>query len=643
MAISPNAALVGNSGLALTVSGAYFSSASTIMWSGTALTTSYTNSTTLTAQVPATDFASAGTATVTVVTPAPGGGTSGGATFTIQTTANPAPSLTSVNPNTVPAGSSATTIAATGSNFISSSTVLWNGSALATSYINSTTLNAQVPAADLVTAKTATVTVMNPTPGGGTSGGVTFTIQAATNPVPALVSISPNAAATGSAAIAITATGSNFVSSSTVLWNGSALTTSYTNSTTLTAQVPATDLATAGIAAVTVSNPTPGGGTSGAVNFTVGGGLQVVNILASDLAWDPVNQVIYLSLPSTDGSNGNSVQILNPTTGTLGTAAFAGSEPNLLSVSATSQLLYVSQLGAPTVEVMTLPDLGSDITIQLGSDAFDGPFYAMDLQAAPNADGTVAVVRGAKNVSPVEEGGVVIYDSGTARTNVICGWIQNGCPNPNNYLMDSIQWKTDGSEMFAANNEETPSFDFYTLAVNASGFGTVTDYPGVVPGFFYHIHYDAPTGNVYDDDGVVVNPSNGTAIGTFAASGLMVPDGTLGAAFFLGQTQQELGTTSYTIESFNITTFAPVGSFTINNVTGAPTALIRWGTNGLAFTTIDSSQSPPTGGVYLLSGSFVSGAARRGASPAENVQRTWKQRDPLHAPQAATDEGASTK
>jgi hypothetical protein len=373
------------------------------------------------------------------------------------------------------------------------------------------------------------------------------------------------------------------------------------------------------------------------VNFTIGTGAQVVTTLANDLAWDPVNQVIYLSLPSTDGVNGNTVQILDPTTATPGASAPAGSEPNLLSVSATSQFLYVSQNGSSTVQVLTLPDLGSSSTIQLGSDSFYGPLYAMDLQAAPDADGTVAVVRGAPLTSPEEEGGVLIYDSGTARTNVICGWMETGCPNPNHYLMDSIQWKSDGSQIFAANNESS-GYDFYTAQVDASGFGTVADYPGLAFGYFYRIHYDSSTGYVYDDNGDVLDPATGTKVGSFSASGLMVPDGTLGAAFFLGQTSQDLGSTNYTLESFNINTFVPIDSFTITNVIGRPTNLIRWGTNGLAFTTIDNSQTPPTGAVYLVNGSLVGVSSRRTASRIENVQRTWKQVDPFHSVPAARDE-----
>lgn len=532
------------------------------------------------------------------------------------------PVVTEISPNTAAVGSSATTITVTGSNFTSSSTLMWNGTSLPTTVTNSTTVTAQVPATDLAASGTALVTVMTPPPGGGVSNGVTFTIQTP-NPVPTLTSLSQSGTTAGSPAITLTVTGTNFVQSSTVLWNGSPLSTSYTSATTLTAQVPATDLATAGTLAVTVSNPAPAGGISNAVNFTIAPGPQVVNVLANDLAWDSVNQVIYLSLPSTDPSNGNSVQILNPITGTLGSAVLAGSEPDLLSVSATSQLLYVSQDGAPTVEVMTLPSLISASTINLGSSSTYGPYYAMDVQAAPNADSTVAIVLGTPGYSPQEEGGVIIYDNGTARTNVICGWIETGCPNPNIYLMDSIQWKSDGSEMYAANYESS-GFDFYTIPVTASGFGSATDYPGDVPGYFYRIHYDAPTGYVYDDDGGVVNPSNGAIVGTFSASGLMVPDGTMGTAFFLGQTQQQAGSTAYTIESFNIQTFAAVNTYTIFNVVGTPTHLIRWGTNGLAFTTVDTTQSPAVGDVYLISGSFVSRSAKRAVSLPENVQRTWK-------------------
>ena len=556
------------------------------------------------------------------------GGSGGNGSSNPAEQSNPVPTLASVSPASVTAGSSALTITLTGTNFISSSTALWNGAALPTTYKSATSLTAQISAGDLQTAGSATITVSNPAPGGGNSTGVLFTIAPAANPTPTLTSLSPNSAAAGSPALTLTVTGTDFVSSSTVLWEGNALPTTYKSATSLTAQVSADYLKNAGDPAVEVSSPAPGGGTSNGLTFTIHAtttpGATVVSLLADDLAWDPVNQVIYLALPSVDGTtNGNSIQVLNPVDGTLGALSFAGSEPNLISVSANSKYLYVGLNGASNVQRMTLPNLVKDITIPMGSDSFNGPFYAMDVQAAPNTDGTVAVVRESPQVSPSEEGGVVIYDDGKARPNVLCGWIQSGCYGGAN-LYDSIQWNADGSEMFAGNYEDT-GFDFYTIPVTSAGFGKVTDYSGLVPGFFGHIHFDKTTGYVYDEDGKIINPANGTVVGTFGASGVMAPDGTIKRAFFVGQTQGAAQGT-FAIESFDIDHFTPIATLTLTNVVGTPTHIIRWGSSGLAITT--SNQEPgvgQTGGaVYLVNGSFVDGSSSAVvARPTENVQRTW--------------------
>ncbi len=79
----------------------------------------------------------------------------------------------------------------------------------------------------------------------------------------------PDAAAPGGAAFVLTVNGSGFLSSSVVNWNGAALTTTFVSASQLTAAVPATNIATAGTASVTVTSPAPGGGTSNPVAFSV--------------------------------------------------------------------------------------------------------------------------------------------------------------------------------------------------------------------------------------------------------------------------------------------------------------------------------------------------------------------------------------
>jgi hypothetical protein len=97
-------------------------------------------------------------------------------------------------------------------------------------------------------------------------GSVTVTVN---NPAPTLSMISPNTAVEGSASLVLTVTGTNFVHTSVVQWNGTALATTYVSSVQLTATVPASDLAEEGTNNVTVFNPAPGGGTSGTLPFNV--------------------------------------------------------------------------------------------------------------------------------------------------------------------------------------------------------------------------------------------------------------------------------------------------------------------------------------------------------------------------------------
>jgi len=89
------------------------------------------------------------------------------------------------------------------------------------------------------------------------------------NPTPVLTSISPTSTTTGEMQFTLTATGTDFVSTSTINWDGVALTTTYVSATELTAVVPAANLLSGGTINITVTNPVPGGGTSSTQTFTI--------------------------------------------------------------------------------------------------------------------------------------------------------------------------------------------------------------------------------------------------------------------------------------------------------------------------------------------------------------------------------------
>jgi hypothetical protein len=102
----------------------------------------------------------------------------------------------------------------------------------------------------------------------GTSAAVTVTV-ADPSPVPVLSSLAPRSAQQGKPAFTLTVTGSDFVSASTVRWNGGNRTTTFVSATQLTATILAADIASAGTPSITVFTPALGGGTSSPLPFTV--------------------------------------------------------------------------------------------------------------------------------------------------------------------------------------------------------------------------------------------------------------------------------------------------------------------------------------------------------------------------------------
>ena len=261
--LGQNSATAGDQGFTLTLTGGSFVAGSTVQFDGVPQVTTFVNGTTLDAAVPAAQLAAAGTFNVTVFNAAPGGGTSAPLQFTVN---NPAPTLTSLGQNSATAGDQGFTLTLTGGSFVAGSTVQFDGVPQATTFVNGTTLDAAVPAAQLAAAGTFNVTVFNAAPGGGTSAPLQFTVN---NPAPTLTSLGQDSATAGDQGFTLTLTGGSFVAGSTVQFDGVPQATTFVNGTTLDAAVPAAQLAAAGTFNVTVFNAAPGGGTSAPLQFTV--------------------------------------------------------------------------------------------------------------------------------------------------------------------------------------------------------------------------------------------------------------------------------------------------------------------------------------------------------------------------------------
>lgn len=300
----PSYAVPGGAAFTLTVNGTNFvNGASTVQWNGNNRATSFISSTIINAAITAADIASAGSAIVTVSNAAPGGGTSNNVTFSIAEP-NPVPTITSISPTSAPLNSAGLTLTVNGTNFVNSaSTVQWNYSNRATTFVSSTQLTATIMAADLASSGVALIAVFNSGPGGGTSTPATFSVS---NPVPTITSLSPTFSTAGGAGFTLTVNGTNFVNGhSLVQWNGYDRATTFISSTRLTAAITAADIAAGGTVSVTVRNSAPGGGTSNAPTFTINNPVPTITGLSPSYAV-PGGGAFTLTVNGTNFVNGAS-------------------------------------------------------------------------------------------------------------------------------------------------------------------------------------------------------------------------------------------------------------------------------------------------------------------------------------------------
>ena len=193
--VSPSSTTVGGPTFTLTANGIGFVTGAIILWNGTQLPTTIVSANQLTATVPASNIATAGTAQVAVQIP--GSAVSANSNvyatnttevsdvvlFPIKPPPSSSPTITQLSPSNIGAGSVAFTLTVTGTNFVTGangSVIYWNGVPVTpTTVTNVTTASAQIPASDVASVGNALVSVSNAASGGTSSSTSTFTITSA--------------------------------------------------------------------------------------------------------------------------------------------------------------------------------------------------------------------------------------------------------------------------------------------------------------------------------------------------------------------------------------------------------------------------------------------------------------------------------
>ncbi len=323
------------------------------------------------------------------------------------------PTITTISPPTAYVNSTSLTLAVIGTNFVSGAVVYvgYNGTPLTTTFVSSTKLTAEVPASFLTSTYTYSVYVTNPP--NLTSNSVSFYVIGLD---PTISSVSPFDAVAGSQPGVITVNGNNFAAGASILWNGAPTSTTFVNPSELQFTPTKAQLGAARIVQLAVSNPAPGG-VSSTMDFdiTYPAKITTLDLPANDIVWDPYAQRIYASLPSSYGSNGNTIAVVNPYAGKVLKYYFAGSEPNQLALSNDSKYLYVGLNGNGSVQRLILPGFTPDIDVPLTGNGF-GESVAVSLGVSPSDDHTFAVAESAVGCCST---GLYFYKDSTELANSI--------------------------------------------------------------------------------------------------------------------------------------------------------------------------------------------------------------------------------
>jgi hypothetical protein len=259
--IKPSSAVAGGPDFILTVNGSNFVAGSTVQWNGSDRTTTFSSATKLTASITASDIQTGGTANVTVNNPSPGGGLSNAKQFTIS---SPLTIITKANlPDGLVNTGYTKTLSASGGTQPYNWTIASGSLPPGVSFNPSSGMLSGTP----TSSGTFTFTVqVTDSASATTPKTFNLTVQ---NPVPAITGLNPKSVTAGGPGFTLTVNGSNFVSNSTIEWNGSDRATNFIGATKLTASISASDIASAQTVSVTVNNPSPGGGSSNASSLSV--------------------------------------------------------------------------------------------------------------------------------------------------------------------------------------------------------------------------------------------------------------------------------------------------------------------------------------------------------------------------------------
>lgn len=416
------------------------------------------------------------------------------------------------------------------------------------------------------------------------------------NASPVVTQIVPQMIPTGSSGTVLTVDGAGFAPGSAILWNGSALPTTFVSSGQMTATIDSSLVQQLGWAQISVQTPAPGGGQATALPVYI---YKVLDVPANVISFDPFTRKIYAALPSTSATiSGNSILPIDPFTGSMGSPVQVGSEPNLLSETSDGKYLYVGLSGAKSIGRFNLQNQSLDLTVPI---AFTNQFSTTPTNTAARS---IATLPGSDSTLAVDIGGTGIVDiSGSTAVfrSKIAGYGDHAV-------------FADATHLYSYDSASTGA-EFYRFTIDSSGANYVdgTTLNGI-GGFNGRVTLDS--GLVFGVTGGIINPTTTPpsqiavlpiSISPFSAYSGVIPYQTQFKAFVYGA--NGVNTNASYLQRFDTKLFTLDDRIQLPASAASAMMGVRFGQDGLAYILPATTNSPITTGqggqILLFKGPFV--------------------------------------
>jgi hypothetical protein len=295
--------------------------------------------------------------------------------------------------------------------------------------------------------------------------------------------------------------------------------------------------------------------------------LRELALPTNDLVYDATRQVLYASVPSSHGVNGNSIATIDPSTHAVTSYVYVGSEPTNLALSDDARFLYVGLNGAGAVGRLDLANpLGptKDLTIQLPTTGWYGLRYAADIEVMPGAPETVAISMRSSS----SNAGVAIFDGAVQRPTITPDWPP----------YESIEFGSNGTRLYGLSTYD----GFARMNVDGNGVSVLdTIRWSTTSG----ADFAFGGGLVFATTGAVYDLEARTLLGTFSglsSSPSVEANPTSARVLFLVNDYSYPYNGNWQLKAYDRTTFVPVGSEALG-LSGTLRSLVRCGPQRVAF------------------------------------------------------------